>query len=128
MSSTETRIYADLMKLSLAMKSYQELGGDAKGLKKAETILKRYKGEFEAMVDTMIEPLLEEGLAGLSVSSVQTKLNQSRRGTLDADQAIGVASAIQEVMGWFNSRLQKLKEAYPDKRGIAAWNGCRYSV
>ncbi|MBT5638201.1 MAG: ATP-dependent helicase [Candidatus Peribacter sp.] len=113
---SSTRIYADLMKLSLAMKSYQELGGDAKGLKKAETILKRYKGEFDAMVDTMIEPLLEEGLAGLSVSSVQTKLTQSRRGTLDADEAIGVASAIQEVMGWFNSRLQKLKEAYPDKR------------
>ena len=62
MATPDTRIFADLMKLSLAMKAYEELGGDPKGLDKAETILKRYKGEFDAMVDTMIEPLLEEGL------------------------------------------------------------------
>ena len=35
---------------------------------------------------------------------------------MDAEEAIGVASAIQEVMGWFNSRLVQLKERYPDKR------------
>jgi superfamily I DNA/RNA helicase len=113
---SSTRIYADLMKLSLAMKSYQELGGDAKGLKKAETILKRYKSQFDAMVDTMIEPLLEEGLPGLPSGPIQTKLTQSRRGEMDAEEAIGVASALQEVMGWFNSRLQKLREAYPDQK------------
>ena len=103
------------MKLSLAMKAYEGLGGDPKGLDKAETILRRYKGEFDAMVDTMIEPLLEEGLPGLP-QPIQTKLSQARKGTLDAEEAIGVASAIQEVMGWFNSRLVKLKERYPDKR------------
>ena len=116
MAAPDTRIFADLIKLSLAMKAYQDLGGDPKGLLKAEDILKRYKSNFDAMVDTMIEPLLEEGLAGLSVGSIQTKLTQSRRGTLDAEEAIGVASALQEVMSWFNSRLQKLKEAYPDQK------------
>lgn len=116
MATPETRIFADLMKLSLAMKAYEELGGDPKGLDKAETILRRYKGEFDAMVDTMIEPLLEEGLPGLPSGPIQTKLSQARKGTLDAEEAIGVASAIQEVMGWFNSRLVQLKERYPDKR------------
>ena len=116
MATPETRIFADLMKLSLAMKAYEELGGDPKGLDKAETILKRYKGEFDAMVDTMIEPLLEEGLPGLPAGPIMTKLSQARKGTLDAEEAIGVASAIQEVMGWFNSRLVQLKERYPDKR------------
>lgn len=116
MATPDTRIFADLMKLSLAMKAYEELGGDPKGLKKAETILKRYKGEFDAMVDTMIEPLLEEGLPGLPAGPIMTKLSQARKGTLDAEEAIGVASAIQEVMGWFNSRLVQLKERYPDKR------------
>lgn len=116
MATPDTRIFADLMKLSLAMRAYQELGGDPKGLKKAESILKRYKGEFDAMVDTMIEPLLEEGLPGLPAGPIMTKLTQARKGTLDADEAIGVASAIQEVMGWFNSRLVQLKERYPDKR------------
>ena len=116
MATPDTRIYADLMKLSLAMKAYEELGGDPKGLKKAETILRRYKGEFDSMVDTMIEPLLEEGLPGLASGPIQTKLTQSRRGTLNAEEAIGVASALQEVMGWFNSRLQKLRVAYPDQK------------
>lgn len=116
MATPDTRIFADLMKLSLAMKAYEELGGDPKGLDKAETILKRYKGEFDAMVDTMIEPLLEEGLPGLPAGPIMTKLSQARKGTLDAEEAIGVASAIQEVMGWFNSRLVQLKERYPDKR------------
>lgn len=114
MATPNTRIYADLMKLSLAMKAYEELGGDPKGLDKAEVILKRYKGEFDSMVDTMIEPLLEEGLPGLPTSSIQTKLSQSRKGTLDAEEAIGVASAIQEVMSWFNTRKQILKDSYPD--------------
>lgn len=116
MSAPITRIYADLMKLSLAMKVYVELGGDPKGLAKADAILKRYKVEYDGMVDTMIEPLLEEGLPGLSVASIQTKLTLARKGTLDAEEAIGVASAIQEVMGWFNSRLVQLKERYPDKK------------
>lgn len=114
MAMPESRIYADLMKLSLAMKAYQDVGGDPKGIKKAQEILKRYKGEFDAMVDTMIEPLLEEGLQGLTTAPIQTKLSLARKGTLDAEEAIGVASAIQEIMVWFNTRKQLLKDSYPD--------------
>lgn len=116
MATPKTRVYADLIKLSLALKAYQDLDGDPKGLRKAEEILKRYKGDFDDMVDTMIEPLLEGGLAGLSVASIQTKLTQARKGELDAEEAIGVAVAIQEIMGWFNSRKQMLKDAYPDSK------------
>ena len=73
----QTRMFADLIKLSLAMKSFQDLGGEEKILKKGGQVLKRYKSDFESMINQMIVPLLEEGLAGLQEQPLLVNLRQA---------------------------------------------------
>lgn len=115
-----TRMYADLIKLSLAMKAFDDLGGEIQTLKKADQLIKRYKEQFVEMLENMIDPLLEEGLTGLSVEPLVTALRSARRGQADADQAIEIASVLQPIMRWFKTHKQILKEKYPDKRSKEA--------
>ena len=115
-----TRMYADLIKLSLAMKAFDDLGGDTKILRKADQLVKRYKEQFEEMLENMIDPLLEDGLTGLSTQPLITDLREARRGKVDVDQAIEVASILQPIMRWFKTHKQILKEKYPDKRSKEA--------
>jgi superfamily I DNA/RNA helicase len=117
------RIYADLIKLSLAMASFTESGGNTGHLKKGEQILKRYKSDFEDMINLMILPLLNEGLPGITTAPLLVDITRETKGAVDGPMAVGVAPVLQDLFGWFKNRQQQLKDRYPDQKSKTALIG-----
>jgi superfamily I DNA/RNA helicase len=115
----ESRNHVDLMCLVLAMKEFKALGGDKKHLEAGVKLVKKFPDVFKAMVDNLIEPLVEKNLPGLT--TLGTDLARAKVGNVES-QIEGVGDCAYEVCRYWKRRESDLRNTYVDQRTRQAYS------